>query len=139
MDPKSECEALMNRALPFALQMLEKNREFYPYAAALDPSGKVTTLQVDDREAFPKSNEAIKKLQHALTNGAREGRYTATALIYDIVANLPSGAKSDAVAVALDHWNGYSVVVAFPYEISNGKVQVQSPIAVRGEGRIFQP
>src|SRR5262245_5639067 len=36
---KEDCEDLMNAVLPFAREMLSKHREFYPFGAAMSPSG----------------------------------------------------------------------------------------------------
>jgi hypothetical protein len=109
---KEECEALMNSAVPFADQMLRQHREFYPYGEAMAADGQ---------------------------EGARTGEYKATALVVDIRV-VPPGkdAKQDAIAVRLDHRDGYSVVVVFPYSIgSEGEVTIEAPFAVNGEQRIF--
>jgi hypothetical protein len=72
--------------------------------------------------------------------GAKAGKYRATALIYDVRVTLPStGRKSDAIAVALDHRDHYSVVVMFPYQFTGGELTIGSPFAQKGEGDIFRP
>ena len=38
--PKAQCEALLNAALPFAVQMLKTHGEFLPYGQAMDEAGK---------------------------------------------------------------------------------------------------
>jgi hypothetical protein len=43
-DPKSESEALMNEAIPFAEKMLEKHGEFYPYGYVMKPSGEIALV-----------------------------------------------------------------------------------------------
>jgi threonine synthase len=78
-------------------------------------------------------------LKQALIAGAVEGRYKATALVYDVRVTLPSsGEKSDAVAVALDHRDDYSVVVLIPYKIRNGKAVFGGAFSQRGESDIFR-
>lgn len=58
---------------------------------------------------------------------------------YDVRVVLPStGQKSDAVAVALDHRDNYSVVVYFPYQIKGGKVAFGDLFAVKGEASVFK-
>ena len=82
----------------------------------------------------------IKFLKSAFVAGANEGKYRATALVYDVRVTLPSdGRKSDAIAVSLNHSGDYSVVVLFPYTIENGKAVIGPAFAQKGEADVFQP
>jgi len=54
---------------------------------------------------------------------------------------IPSGkdVKQDAIAVRLDHRDGYSVIVVFPYTIGPaGNVALEAPYAAKGEQKIFR-
>ena len=135
---KSESEDLMNSALPFAEQMLQKHGEFFPYGQALDVNGKVVSVSASNGKEHPPSAEIIVLLKKAFVQGASAGKYKATALIYDVRVQLPSSdIKSDAIAVSLNHKDNYSVVVFFPYKREGTKLIMGEVFANRGEGDVF--
>jgi len=82
--PKAECENLMNTALPFAEQMLQKHGEFFPYGAALKENGEIASVAGYDGRELPPSNDIIRLLKEAFVKGAKSGEYRATALVYDV-------------------------------------------------------
>jgi len=136
---KEECEILMNSAVPFAHQMLAQHREFFPYGEAMAADGQIVAIAGDTGEEHPASQAVIDVLEKGFQEGARLGRYKATALVVDMRV-VPPGrdVKQDAIAVRLDHRDGYSVVVVFPYSIdAGGEVTIGAPFAVKGEQRIF--
>ncbi len=138
--PKAECDFLMNAVLPFAEKMLLKNGGFFPYGGALDPNGEAVAVGVYDGCEQPPSNDVILLLKQAFLQGAKSGEYKATALVYDVRVTLPSSdKKSDAIAVSLDHREDYSVIVFFPYEIKEGRLQFGEVFAQKGEADIFEP
>lgn len=136
---KEECEDLMNSVVPFAQQMLTQHREFYPFGGAMAADGQIVAVGGDTGEEHPASQTVIDLLEKGFQDGAKTGKYKATALVVDMRV-VPPGrdTKQDAIAVRLDHRDGYSVVVVFPYSIgSGGDVTIESPFAVKGEQRIF--
>lgn len=136
--PKAECESLMNAALPFAEQMLQKHGEFLPYGAALKANGEIASVAGYDGREQPPSNDIIRLLKDGFVKAARSGEYKATALVYDVRVVLPStGKKSDAIAVSLNHRDDYSVTVFFPYQLSNGKITFGDVFAQKGEADVF--
>jgi len=138
--PKDDCEKLMTATLPFAQKMLRQHGEFFPYGGALDKRGAVVAVGATDGREQPHSADIIRLLKDSFVQGAKAGKYRATALIYDVRVTLPStGQKSDAIAVALDHRDHYSVVVMFPYQFTGGELTIGSPFAQKGEGDIFRP
>lgn len=60
---KSECEDLMNEALPLAEKMLKEHGEFYPYGLTLDVAGKVAHVGATDGTDRPKSAPLIQLLR----------------------------------------------------------------------------
>jgi hypothetical protein len=136
---KEDCEELMNFVMPFAQKMLKKQRSFVPFAATMAPDG-----QIDGAMAATKDNTDVNQLifmlDLALRQGAGEGKYKATALVIDMVV-IPPGktAKQDGVAVRLDHRDGYSVIVGFPYSFSStGELVVEAPFAQEGAHEVFR-
>jgi hypothetical protein len=137
--PKEECEDLMNSVLPFAQQMLTQYREFHPFGGAMALDGEIVSVGADSGDEHPAAQELISVLEEGFRDGARTGKYKATALVVDMLV-VPPGrdAKQDAIAVRLDHLDGYSVIVVFPYVIdASGSVTIETPYAGKGERRIF--
>jgi hypothetical protein len=136
---KSECEDLLNEVLPRAERLLAKHGEFFPIGAAMNLHGGISHIAGYTGSERPPSKELIDLLRSAFRTAGRSGEYKATALAYDVTVQLPSGnTKSDAVAIELDHTNSYSVVVYFPYSISNGVIDIGPPFAQKGSSGIFR-
>ncbi|WP_174875594.1 hypothetical protein [Vogesella oryzae] len=136
--PKTECENLMNAALPFAVQMLQKHGEFFPYGAALKTNGEIASVAGYDGREQPPSNDIIHMLKEGFVKGATSGEYRATALVYDVRVALPStGTKSDAIAVSLNHRDNYSVNVFFPYQLTNGQLSFGTAFEQEGDADVF--
>jgi hypothetical protein len=138
--PKEDCEELMNFVMPFAQKMLKKQRSFIPFAATMAPDGRIDGSMALTKDSSD-VNELISMLELGLRQGASEGKYKATALVVDMVI-VPPGktAKQDGVAVRLDHRDGYSVIVGFPYSFSNtGELVVEAPFAQEGAHQVFPP
>jgi hypothetical protein len=136
---KTESQRLMNAAIPFAEQMLQKYGEFFPYGQALDANGKVVSVAASNGQEHPPSAEIIKLLKEGFVQGADAGKYKATALVYDVRVQLSADqAKSDAIAVSLNHKDNYSVVVFFPYKFDGKKLVVGEPFSSQGDGDVFR-
>ncbi len=100
--------------------------------------GQIVSIAGYDGRERPPSQEVIRLLKEGFVAGARNWEYKATALVYDVIVNLPaSGEKSDAIAVSLNHQSTYSVIVYFPYKILNGKATLGTAFAQKGEADIF--
>jgi len=138
-EAKSECEDLMNAALPFAEQMLAEHGEFYPFGMVLtreDENAGISGYSGDER---PPSSEVIGSIKWAFARGARQAHFRATALVYDVRVVVPATDEtSDAVAFALDHRDKYSVVVFVPYKLAAGSPVFGEVFAQQGEGEIFR-
>jgi hypothetical protein len=59
VSPKSQCEQLMNSALPFAQQMLSEHGEFHPYGETLQVDGKILSVAGYDGRERPPSQQII--------------------------------------------------------------------------------
>lgn len=137
--PKSDCERLMNDALPIAQRMLREHGEFYPYGMTLDVAGKGAIVGATDGSERPKSAPLIEMIRAQFRDGAKARKYLATALVYDVrVVDPSTGLKTDAIAVALDHRDGYSVVVFIPYTLRAGEILEGNVFAQKGEDVVFK-
>jgi hypothetical protein len=136
-DPKSECEELLNVLMPFAHQTLERYGEFYSCGATLDASGKIALAAIGE-DVAEDLQEMVRIINDGFIAGARSGEYRATALAYEATVVPPGGRKKvDAIAVALDHRDSYSVLVFFPYTVNGQEVVIGAPFGGAGEGQIF--
>jgi hypothetical protein len=140
--PKADCETVMNFGLPLAAEILKRHGEFLPFGAAMRANGEIVCLGAYDGRGYPSLAgsfaELIGSLKETFVAGARRQEYVATALFYEVGITLPADSERiDAVAVALDHRDGYSVIVLLPYKIEDGAVVYDNPQAQPGEADIF--
>lgn len=129
----------MNLVVTFAQKMLKERHAFAPFGAAMAPSGQIEGAMSGTGQEKPDVNQLISLLELGFHQGASEGKYKATAIVVDMVV-IPPGksARQDGVAVRLDHREGYSVIVGFPYSFSDkGELVMEPPFATEGAHQIF--
>ena len=141
MKPEEEVELLLNEGIPFALEMLDKYGEFYPFALALAQDGIPTQVEVDPGTENPESTQVLALLQEAMEKGAAAGDYKATALVVDVSLDGVEGVETtDAIQVGLEHQSGYCVNVFLPYgKDEKGEFAFGELLAAPREASIFQP
>ncbi len=136
---KSDCNLLLQAAMPFARQMLELEGGFLPFGAQMQSNGEIVSVGADNGEEYPHVPDLIDLLRDSFVAGAADGSLKATALVFDVTVTLPDNdRKSPAIAVALDHRDSYSVKVFFTYRIADGKASVGKAFAVDGDHVIFR-
>jgi len=136
---KEQLEKLLASVLPFAQMMLEKSGEFYPYGATMSAEGQITDVGGYTGDEHPKSVEVINLLTGGFKASATVGKIMACALVVDVRV-IPPGQveKTDAISVRLDHRDGMSVIMFYPYQIGpDKKVLFGQPFAQKGPGEIF--
>lgn len=129
----------MTALLPFAESMLAQHGEFYPFGGTISASGEITHSAAWTGDSHPESQDLIDKLKAGFQADAAKGKIIATALVYDTLV-IPPGknSKQDAISVALDHRDNYSIVVVFPYtRSSSGEALLEEPFASQGSGEVF--
>ena len=121
MTPKEDVEQLMNEGIEFAARMLREHGEFYPFGVVRKADGNIQHVGASDGREKPPSAALIDVLRSSYRQEGQAGRYSATAMFYD-VRIVPPGksAKSDAVQVELEHSGGYCANVFFPYTRDEG-------------------
>jgi len=139
MTGKEESEKLMNGILPLAEKMLREYGEFHPYGGYLRPDGELVQVGAEDPDTdYPKARDLIYLLRSSFREMAHDERCKAVAIVFDVRVKLPnSDEKSDAVQVSLDHADGYSAEVFFPYKIVNREVVYGNAFAHEGKHEIF--
>jgi hypothetical protein len=139
MNAKQESERLMNAIFPLAEKMLRQYGEFYPYGGYMKPDGTIVDVWADDPDTDrPKSKDLIYVLRSSFQEIARANKCKAVTMVFDVVVNLPeSDQKSDAIQVCVEHIDGYSAEVFFPYQIVNKEVVYGETFAQQGKREIF--
>lgn len=137
---RQECERLMNNLLPTAQSMLSKYREFYPYGGYIELDGQIRHVGVkDETTEYPQSEDMIDVLENLFLEKARAHECKATAIICDVRVKGSDGERRrDAIQVRLDHVDGYSTEVFFPYEIVEDEVRYGEIFTHKGKGGIFR-
>jgi hypothetical protein len=106
---QDELDGLLNAALPFAQQMLDKNGEFYPYGVGLTDAGDREMLAAPSDDAHPPSDEVLTQLLDDVRQRASSLR--AVAVVADVRAN-----DGDAIRVELEHREGAVMTVLLAYK-----------------------
>jgi hypothetical protein len=139
MSAKEECEKLMDEIFPLAEKMLREYGEFYPYGGYTKPTGEIVELGVESPKTdYPGSRELINVLRDTFREKARKGECKSAAIVFNVTVTLPrSDRKTSAIQVCVDHLEGYSAEVFFPYEISAEKIVYGETFAQEGMHTIF--
>ena len=136
---KQQLESLLKAAVPFGEQMLKNHGEFFPYGATMGIDEKITCVGGYTGDERQKSDEVIKLLKDSYRREGAAGKIMACALVFD-VRIIPPGQseKTDAIQVNLDHRDGMSVTMFYPYRIGSDKqVTFSQPFAQKGNEEIF--
>jgi hypothetical protein len=140
MNAKQEAERLMNAVIPLAEKMLRQHGEFYPYGGYMKPDGTIVDVGADDPDTDrPKSKDLLHVLRSSFREMASTYQCKAVAVVFDVAVNLPnSDRKRDAIQVCVDHADGYSVEVFFPYQIVNNEIVYEETYVQEGKHEIFE-
>lgn len=139
MNHKEESEKLMNAIVPLADRMLRQHGEFYPFGGYMKPDGTIVEVGAADGETdHPKSMDLIYLLRSSFQELARTNQCKVVAVVFDVAVPVPkSTRKSDAIQVCIEHEDGYSVEVFFPYEIIDHQVVYGETFAQQDNHRSF--
>jgi hypothetical protein len=129
----------MNAMLPLAEKMLGRYGEFHPYGGYMKLDGTIVDVGAEDPDTdHPKSKDLIYVLRSSFREMANTNQCKAVAVVFDVAVNLPnSNRKSDAIQICVDHADGYSAEVFFPYQIVNNEVVYGETFAQEGSHDIF--
>ncbi|WP_404362354.1 hypothetical protein [Marinobacter sp.] len=135
-------EFLTARVLSKARPLLESNGRFYPFAAAVGPSGKVNfawtvSNEVENPNIDPAA--ALAALRQALAGNASKKRLLATATAYQYGRVDESGNLiGQQINIELEYITGDAIVRGIPYEIEqDGSVNYRGMGEQKMEPRVF--
>lgn len=136
---QADVEILIGCFLSKIRQALSSNRGFDAFGAVLDGSGNQSMIDVPEAEAKKGTEHVVRFLEEVMSDLVSGGKYKATAIVSDIITIPPGRQKEqDAISFALDHQDDYSIIVIFPYNVSDtGDVEIEDLFALDGEKKIF--
>jgi len=136
MSAKEESTALMNATIPFAKQLLEKDGEFRPYGGYLKVDGTIVDvgLEIEDHLL---AADVVSIYLDRFREMSKDEMIAAFALVFMVNITCPNGSRSDAIQVNVDHREGYSAEVLYPYTIEANEVDYGAMFAQKGTGQMF--
>ena len=140
MNPKQESERLMNAVLPLAEKMLKEYGEFYPYGGYMKLDGTIVDIGVEDPDTDrPKSKDLLYILRSSFREIAETNQCKAVAMVFAVSVKSPGSIReSDAIQVCVEHVDGYSAEVFFPYQIKNKELVYDETFAQAGKCEFFR-
>jgi hypothetical protein len=139
VDAKADVQRLVDSALPFAEQMLRQYQEFHPFGAHIGNDGRIGNDGAYDGDEHPNPADLIELLERSYREDATRKGLRACVILYDVRV-VPPGKKEkqDAIAAAVDHRAGLSLVVVYPYRFdANHELQIEAPFTMKGATNIF--
>jgi hypothetical protein len=134
---KDEIEQLLKYLLPFAREKLNRDGEFYPYAAIVAADGELKLVAAAAGEE-PDAGDLLLALHQELREQAAEGSIRASGIAADVTLTDPdSGETTDAVQVELDHAEAEPVDVYVPYESAENGIKFGDLVAAEGREPVF--
>jgi hypothetical protein len=118
----------------------ERASGILPYGGYIELDGEIRHVGVKDESTeYPQSADLIDALEKLFVQKAHANECRATAIVCDVRVKAPgSERKRDAIQVRLDHVDGYSTEVFFPYEIVKHEVLYAESFTCKGKGVIFR-
>ena len=107
-EAQADLDALLNAALPFALQTLSRHSEFYPFAAEVTLEGDLGVLGPDGTGGQPQPGDVL----HALYTSARESSASRRAVTFAAWVDVNG---SDTIRIELEHREGMALTLLVPY------------------------
>jgi hypothetical protein len=136
---RPDLDGLTDTLIAFAERMLEKQKSFIPFGAAMSADGSISAVAGDVGKERPEAQEVIEFLTAAFRAQATAGTIRASGICIDVRTIPPGQAdKTDAILARLEHKDGEAIDVYLPYRKPLlGKVKYGELFATRGTPQIF--
>ena len=135
MAPGDDMDALLDHLLTAAVEQLEEEGDFHPFAAAIGEDGELRPFAAEtDGDSSPQGR--VDQLVAGLAAAAARGEIRAAAVCANVT--LPGeGGEAEAVVVQLEHRDDDPIDIALPYELHDDHIHTGELIAGVGRHRIF--
>ncbi|MBV7266082.1 hypothetical protein [Erythrobacter ani] len=136
---RQEFQSLLDEYSWIAKKMLAEDLEFCPYGAAISISGDLVSVSAVGIDDVTRPSEMRQWLIDHMREQAQAGQYRATAVFYDSkTVSHDDNSSSDAIAIELDHVDGYPVLIFEPYQVKDGHLDYANLGMCEGQTSIFQ-
>lgn len=133
---REDAKTLMSSIVTVAEKALLRDGTLTPLGFAIKGDGQIVEVVVGEQEK--PAGGALESVRSILLDQAHSGVFRATALATERRIKLPnSEVESNAVQIAIDHKADYSVVLVFPYVLSDGKLEWSPPFTEAGSNQVF--
>jgi hypothetical protein len=134
--PSDDMDALLDHLLTHAVERLEEEGDFHPFAAAIDGDGELRMVGMEPESDEPTPQETVDQLVASLAAAAGRGEIRAAGVCANVT--LPSDAgDSEAAVVQLEHRDDDPLDIALPYELHGDHIHTGELIAGVGKHRVF--
>lgn len=136
--PADDLDALLDHLLHQALEQLEAEGDFHPFAAAIETDGELRLVDVEQESESdePTPQELVEQLAVSLAAAAGRGEIRASAICANVT--LPSEAgEAEAALVQLEHREDDPVDIALPYELHGDHLHTGELVSGVGKRRVF--
>jgi hypothetical protein len=134
--PADDLDALLDHLLHHALEQLEAEGDFQPFAAAIDTDGELRMVDVEPESEEPTPQAIVEQLAVSLAAAAGRGEIRASAICANVT--LPSEAgEAEAALVQLEHREDDPVDIALPYELHGDHLHTGELVSGVGKRRVF--
>jgi len=134
---REDAKTLMSSMVPVAEKVLLRDGSLTALGFAIKGDGQIVEV-VTPPEEQAAAEDPAEPVRAILLDQAQSGVFRATALATERRIKLPkTGIESNAMAIAIDHKADYSVVLVFPYVLSDGKLEWSAPFTEPGAKQMF--
>jgi hypothetical protein len=133
-------DALLDHLLTYALEQVEKEGDFHPFAAAIDEEGELRMVGMEPAVEEPSPQEIVDQLVESLRAAAERGEIRASGICANVTLPSPDGGdegEAEAALVQLEHRDDDPVDIALPYEAHGDHVHTGELVAGVGARRVF--
>lgn len=127
---ETDFEALMDSALPFALQTVAKRGELLPFGYTVSDDGALNMIGALPDGDAPLSDDVLTMLR----DGVRANRAALRAAVY--VSDVRTS-QGDAVRLQLEHADGAAITFAYPYTRSRFRKTLTQGKPFMAPGELF--
>ena len=134
-----ELALLIGTLVKTARMLLAKQRgEFHPFAAFVNPDGKIEMLGADTGVAQPRSSDMIAFLRTALESMVQQGRIRGMGICANVGARLPGhDDKVDAICCFIDRAGHQPIDFYVPFRKGFLGYKYDKPVLLPGTLKVF--
>jgi len=119
-EARHDLDPLLHRMLERAVERLEAEGGFLPFAGAVGVDGRLQVAAAAADAASLSAEEQLVLLGKGLRSRAERHEIRASCLVADVKVSIPGKGDSDAIRARLEHRLGEAIEVFLPYRRDRG-------------------